>query len=105
MQRPSPNDSEDDDDAHLDDARGNDVGIMKRTLNAAVGMIETVVNIVRSPFKSPNKRARIENSFIRGMKRLVKRTRRPFRILSGCLGSLDLVGRHLPKALQCRRNL
>lgn len=61
-QRPSPNDSEDDDDAHLDDARGNDVGIMKRTLNAAVGMIETVVNIVRSPFKSPNKRARIENS-------------------------------------------
>ena len=61
-QRPSPNDSEDDDDAHLDDARGNDVGIMKRTLNAAIGMIETVVNIVRSPFKSPNKRARIENS-------------------------------------------
>ena len=32
-QRPSPNDSEDDDDAHLDDARGM-TSIMKRTLNA-----------------------------------------------------------------------
>ena len=62
-QRPSPNESEDDEDALREgEARDGNVGIMKRTLNAAVGMIETVVNIVRSPFKSPNKRARIDTN-------------------------------------------
>ena len=34
---------------------------MRKTLNAAAGIIGTAVNFVRSPFKSPNKRARIDS--------------------------------------------
>ena len=62
-QRPSPAGTNDtnDDDAHLK-ARENNAGILERTINAAAGIIETVVNIVSSPFKSPNKRARISDN-------------------------------------------
>ena len=62
-QRPSPartNDT-DGDDGHLK-TRENNAGILERTMNAAAGIIETVVKIVSSPFKSPNKRARISDN-------------------------------------------